>query len=69
MGDLAEALWKPPEMHDPYKESEKALTNLEQEEVTKVEEKTKYPGFQVLIRLVASSDSRTRSTAFPHFLS
>ena len=62
VGDLAEALWKPPETHDPYKK-ETILTNLEQEEITKIEEKTKYPGFQVLIRFVASSDSAVRSTA------
>ena len=42
VGDLAEALWKPPEAHDPYKDSEKVLSNLEQEEITKIEEKTKY---------------------------
>ena len=63
VGDLAEALWKPPEAHDPYKNSEKVLSNLEQEEITKIEEKTKYPGFEVLMRFVASSDSKTRSTA------
>ena len=63
VGDLAEALWKPPEAHDPYKDSEKVLSNLEQEEITKIEEKTKYPGFEVLMRFVASSDSKTRSTA------
>ena len=63
VGDLAEALWKPPEAHDSYKDSEKVLSNLEQEEITKIEEKTKYPGFEVLMRFVASSDSKTRSTA------
>ena len=63
VGDLAEALWKPPEAHYPYKDSEKVLSNLEQEEITKIEEKTKYPGFEVLMRFVASSDSKTRSTA------
>ena len=63
VGDLAEALWRPPEAHDPYKNSEKVLSNLEQEEITKIEEKTKYPGFEVLMRFVASSDSKTRSTA------
>ena len=60
VGDLAEALWKPPEAHDPYKDSEKVLSNLEQEEITKIEEKTKYPGFEVLMRFVASSDSKTQ---------
>ncbi len=63
VGDLAEALWKPPDPHDPYKQEEKVLTNLEQEEIQRIEEKTKYPGFQVLVRFVASSDSKTRSTA------
>ncbi len=63
VGDLAEALWKPPDVHDPYKQEEKVLTNLEQEEIQRVEEKTKYPGFQVLVRFVASSASKTRSIA------
>lgn len=63
-GDVAEALWKPPEEHDPYKAAEdKALTNLEQEEIQRIEEKTKYPGFEALIRVIASSSSRPRSEA------
>ena len=61
VGDLAQALWQPPEEHDPYKNNEKILTNLEQEEIQKIEEKTKYPGFEVLVRICASSDSRQRS--------
>ena len=63
-GDVAEALWKPPEEHDPYKKAEdKALTNLEQEEIQRIEEKTKYPGFETLIRVIASSASKARSEA------
>ena len=39
------------------------MTNLQQEEITKVEEKTKNPGFQTLIRIVASSPTKARSEA------
>jgi hypothetical protein len=62
--DVAEALWKPPDEHDPYKNSgDKPLTNLQQEEIQRIEEKTKYPGFETLIRFVASSSSKARSDA------
>ena len=62
--DGTEALWKPPDEHDPYKNSEdKALTNLQQEEIQRIEEKTKYPGFETLIRVIASSATKPRSEA------
>ncbi len=63
VGDLAEALWKPPDEHDPYKSTEKVLTNLQQEEIQRIEDKTKYPGFEALIRIVSSSSSKARSEA------
>lgn len=63
IGDVAEALWKPPEEHEKYKEEEKILTNLQQEEITKIEEKTKSPGFEVFIRVVASCATKARSEA------
>ncbi len=61
--DVMQALWKPPEEHDPYGDGAANLTNLQQEEITKIEDKTKNPGFQCLIRIVASSSHRTRSEA------
>ena len=61
--DLVEALWKPPDVHDPYGDNKESLTNLQQEEITKVEDKTKNPGFQCLIRIVASSPNKARSEA------
>ena len=61
VGDIAKALWEPPDAHDPYKDMDKQLTNLQQEEIQKIEEKTKYPGFEVLIRVVASSSNKVRS--------
>ncbi len=63
VGDVAEALWKPPDEHDPYKVQEKTLTNLEQEEIQRIEAKTKYPGFETLIRIVASANTKARSEA------
>ena len=61
VGDVARALWEPPEMHDKYEDENKILTNLQQEEIQKIEEKTKYPGFEVMIRVVASSSNKVRS--------
>jgi len=64
MTDVAEALWKPPDEHDPYKKTEdKPLTNLEQEEIQRIEGKTKYPGFETLIRVVASCQTKARAEA------
>ena len=62
IGDIMQALWRPPDMHDKY-DDENALTNLQQEEISKIEEKTKNPGFECLIRIVSSSESRARSEA------
>ena len=61
--DVMQALWKPPELHDPYGDNKESLSNLQQEEITKVEDKTKNPGFECLIRIVASSASKARSEA------
>ena len=61
IGDVAHALWEPPSEHEKYQDENKVLTNLQQEEIQKIEEKTKYPGFEVLVRIVASSSSKARS--------
>ena len=63
VGDIAEALWKPPEEHEKFKAEDKQLTNLQQEEIQRIEEKTKHPGFETLIRIVASSQTKARSEA------
>ena len=61
-GDLLEALWKPPEVHEAKDDpSSHQLTNLEQEEISAIEEKTRHPGFETLIRLVVSSNTLARS--------
>jgi hypothetical protein len=58
--DLMEALWKPPEAGD-VKPEDKQLTSLEQSLVEAIEEKTRYPGYEVLIRVVVSSNTAVRS--------
>lgn len=62
-GELLEALWKPPEVTEVKEETKRQLTNLEQEEITAIEEKTRYPGFETLVRLVVSSNTLARSQA------
>lgn len=53
-------LWKAPESNEPSVES-KQLTSLEQATVEAIETKTKYPGFETLIRVVVSSNTASRS--------
>ena len=51
-----EALWKPPEAKE-IKPEDKQLTKLEQSTVEAIEEKTRYPGYEVLVRVVVSSNT------------
>ena len=62
--DIMEALWKPPESGgDKEKPEDKTLTNLERAKVETIEEKTRYPGYETLIRVVVSSNTAARSQA------
>lgn len=58
--ELLEALWKPPETSD-AKPEDKQLTSLEQSAVDAIQEKTRYPGYEVLIRVVVSSNTAARA--------
>lgn len=60
--DLMEALWRPPESGD-AKPEDKQLTSLEQATVEAIEGKTRYPGYEVLIRVVVSSNTAAHSQA------
>lgn len=60
--DLLEALWKPPETSE-SKPEDKQLTSLEQSAVDAIQEKTRYPGYEVLVRVVVSSNTAARSQA------
>jgi len=65
LGDLAEILWKPPDSGIPGQTTEqlKPLTNLETCEIEAIESKTRYPAYETLVRVVASSATATRSQA------
>ena len=59
---LMEALWKPPEIKE-VKPEDKQLNSLEQGIVERIEEKVRHPGYETLIRVVASSNTAERSQA------
>ncbi|MBC7459430.1 TraM recognition domain-containing protein [Candidatus Saccharibacteria bacterium] len=59
---IMEALWKPPENAE-KKPEDKQLSSLEQGVVDSIEEKTRYPGYETLIRVVASSNTAGKSQA------
>lgn len=60
--DIMEALWKPPESNDDKEKIEdKQLTSLEKATVETIEEKTRYPGYETLVRVVVSSNTSARS--------
>lgn len=60
--EIMEALWKPPEQKE-VKAEDKQLNAVEQAEIEAIQEKTRYPGFQVLIRVVVSSNTSARAQA------
>lgn len=62
MKDVAEALWKPPEAKE-TKPEDKQLTSLEQATVDAIEDKTRHPGYEVLIRIVGSSNTSAQAQA------
>jgi TraM recognition site of TraD and TraG len=59
---LMEALWKPPESSE-VKPEDKQLSSLEQSLVEAIEEKTRHPGYEVLVRVVVSSNTSAQSQA------
>lgn len=62
MKGVMAALWKPPEVHE-TKPEDKQLSSTEQGTVDAIEDKTRYPGYETLIRVVASSNTSARSQA------
>lgn len=57
---LLEALWRPPEVHE-TKPEDKELSSIERATVEAIEDKTRYPGYETLIRVVASSNTAAKS--------
>lgn len=63
-GDLMGALWKPPESaENKEKPEDKQLSSLERAKIEAIEEKTRYPGYETLVRVVVSSNTAARSQA------
>jgi hypothetical protein len=60
MRQLGMAFVKPPEAKDDHK---KELTSLEQATLDAIEDKTRHPGYEVLIRVIVSSNMSQRSQA------
>ena len=60
--ELLEALWQPPTAGE-VKPEDKQLTSLEQATVEAIEGKTRHPGYEVLIRVVVSSNTAAHSQA------
>ena len=58
---MAELLWKPPENPGDKKPEERQLTSLEEEMIKAIEEKTRYPGYEVLVRVIVSSNTTEHS--------
>lgn len=63
--DIMSALWKPPSNENNKEEHnvDTQLTATEQKEIEAIEEKTRYPGYEVLVRVVVSSNTAGRSQA------
>ena len=62
--DLMEALWKPPESgRDGKLEEGKQLSAVDQAAVEAIQDKVRYPGYEILIRVVVSSNTASRAQA------
>ena len=59
--DLIRAPFEPPEAREKEKKEQKPLTDMQQMEVAAIENKMRYPGFETLIRVVASTRDKSRS--------
>lgn len=62
LAGVMEALWKPPEAQD-VKPEDRQLSAIEQSLVEGIDDKTRYPAYETLIRVVASSNTAARSQA------
>ena len=59
--DLIRAPWEVPSEHE--KTEQETVTNIKQDEITAITNKMRFPAFETLIRIIASSDNKARSEA------
>ncbi len=58
---ILEMLWKPPATGEKKEGGDHQVTSLEQSHIDSIEEKTRYPAYETLIRVIASSNTATQS--------
>ena len=61
MVDLIRAPWEVPPEHE--KTEKEVVTNIKQDEINGITNKMRFPAFETLIRIIASSKDKTRSEA------
>lgn len=66
--DIASAFWKVPESNDSNSAPKDPLSSLDQAIVDAIEQKTRNPGYEVLIRIIASSNLKERAQVILHNL-
>lgn len=59
--DLIRAPWEVPGEHE--KSEHETITNIKQDEITAITNKMRFPAFETLIRIIASSENKPRSEA------
>ena len=59
--DIIRAPWEVPSEHE--KSEQHIITQVKQDEINAISNKMRYPAFETLIRIIASSDSKPRSEA------
>ena len=60
--DLIRAPWEVPSEHEKSEDKE-VITNIKQDEITAIANKMRYPAFETLVRVIASSENSPRSEA------
>lgn len=58
---ILEMLWKPPAPGEKKEGGDHQVTSLEQSHIDSIEEKTRYPAYETLIRVIASSNTAAQS--------
>ena len=59
--DLIRAPWEVPPEHE--KSEKETVTNIKQDEITAITNKMRFPAFETLVRVIASSENKPRSEA------
>ena len=61
--EMLHALWRPPELSESEGGSSKEISEVDQEKIQKIVDKTKYPGLEVAVRVLASAESKAKADA------